>query len=74
MDLKTYIKRKHGTNMAFAAAAGLSKSFVGRLVTGKCMPSWEMVMKIKTATEGKVTERDWARSVPVAREESAVAQ
>jgi hypothetical protein len=74
MDLKTYIRRERTTNMAFAAKAGLSKSYVGRLLTGKYLPSWDVMAKISVATDGRVTERDWARIAPAAREESAVAQ
>jgi hypothetical protein len=64
MDLGTYIRRERTTNMGFAAKAGLSKSYVGRLVSGGHVPSWKVVMHIKAITDGKVTERDWARKVP----------
>lgn len=61
MDLASYIRKERTTNTAFAVKAGLSKSFIGRLVSGKCLPSWDVTLRIKAATDGKVTERDWGR-------------
>lgn len=74
MDLGTYLRRERTTNTAFADKAGLSKSYVGRLVSGGYVPSWKVVMQIKAVTGGKVTERDWARLVPAASPDSAAAQ
>jgi DNA-binding transcriptional regulator YdaS (Cro superfamily) len=72
MNLKTYLRRSGTTNTAFASKAGLSKSYVGRLVSGGYMPSWDVVLRIKSVTDGKVTERDWARQVPVTSSEQQV--
>jgi len=61
MDLATHIRKERTTNAAFAKQAGLSKSFIGRLVAGKCQPGWDAMERIRVASGGKVTERDWAK-------------
>jgi hypothetical protein len=72
MDLATYLRKERTTNMAFASVAGLSKSYVGRLVKGGYLPSWRVMEKVRIATDGKVTERDWVRKVP--KPETAAAE
>lgn len=74
MDLATHIRKAKTNKAAFARKAGLSKSFIGRLIKGECDPGWQAVEKIKAASDGQVTERDWAKQFRSRLAEATAAQ
>lgn len=74
MDLATYIRKERTNKSAFAKKAGLSKSFIGRLIAGKCQAGWDAVEKIKIASDGRVTERDWAKKFRAQQVENVAAE
>lgn len=58
MTLDQYLSDKGITEPVFAAAAGLSQSYVNRLRKG-AKPSWDTINKVVKATGGAVTVNDF---------------
>lgn len=66
MTLNDYLDETKETDTAFAVRVGLSQSQVGRLRRNVSKPSWDAIVAIETATEGKVQPNDWPRQEAVA--------
>lgn len=60
MTLDQYLTEANETDTAFGARVGISQSQVGRLRRG-WKPSWDAIVAIEKATDGKVQPNDWPR-------------
>lgn len=47
------------TQQDFAEIVGTTPTHIGRLISGKCIPSLQMAIEIENATGGLVTVYDW---------------
>jgi DNA-binding XRE family transcriptional regulator len=59
MKLQAYLKRHKLTLQEFADKSGISLATVWRYVNEKYTPSLKAIRKIRNATDGRVTERDF---------------
>jgi len=58
--LKKYLSHKpKKTQQDFAEIVGTTPTHIGRLISGKCIPSLQMAIEIENATGGLVTVYDW---------------
>lgn len=63
MTLSDYLDEKGETDAAFAMRTKLSQPQINRLRRGVAKPSWDTIVAIEKATEGKVKPNDWPRKV-----------
>lgn len=60
MNLKAFFKAKGApSQVEFAAACGISESFLSRLINAERAPSISLIRTIETKTSGKVRFADW---------------
>lgn len=59
MKLQAYLKKKKLTLEQFAALSGVSLATAWRYANDKYTPSLKLLRKIKAATGGRVTEKDF---------------
>ena len=59
MTLKDYLIKRGIRQGDFAAAAGLSKSYMSMLLSGSRLPSLTMANHIQRFTKGAVKASDW---------------
>lgn len=59
MRLDEYLIKRDVTPTAFAAEIGVAASTITRIIRGERSPRFDLVMKIKKATGGLVTDEDW---------------
>lgn len=62
MKLGAWLDLHGGGQQWFAKRAGLSQSYVSRLVNDECKPRMETCARIFEATEGAVTANDFMSS------------
>ncbi len=68
MTLKEFIKAQDPklSHAAFGERVGVTQATINRYVRGDRFPSPDMIRKIETATDGKVTVADWYASAECA--------
>ncbi len=61
MKLSAYLKEENERAIHFAQRAGVSRSCISLLLSGKRLPSTQFALRIESITAGKVTHRDWTK-------------
>ena len=59
MQLDNYMRVMRLTDADLAELVGVDRSTVSRVRRGKTRPSWDLIRKIRTASEGLVTADDF---------------
>jgi plasmid maintenance system antidote protein VapI len=59
MKLATYLHENDIKPVAFAAMLDVAPSTITRILRGERTPRIDLILKIKSATDGKVTADDW---------------
>lgn len=67
MKLAEFISTSGMTDAKFAAAVGLSRSYLTAIKLNKKSPSAEVAMRIERATNGRVRLEDWPSLAPLMR-------
>lgn len=64
MQLKDWLVSVNRHPADFAAEIGVSRRSVYRYLSGRFRPDWDVISKIRVATDGKVTPADWEIARP----------
>ena len=68
MKLEAYLKSADLDDEAFGALISRDRTTVYRLRLGRTKPDWDTVIKIREATDGKVSAEDWLETILQKRE------
>jgi len=71
MKLDTYLSENKIRPTAFAASIGVSPSTITRVLKRERSPGFDLVMKIKAATDGAVAADDWYEPTAPGAEDAA---
>ena len=71
MKLDTYLSENKIRPTAFAVNIGVSPSTITRVLKGERSPGFDLVMKIKAATDGAVAADDWYEHIAPAPKAAA---
>ncbi len=62
-NLRDHVQRLGVSQSAFAARLGVSKGYLSQILSGKRIPSREMIQKIDRETDGQVPPAVWFDSL-----------